>query len=92
MTKDKKGFVIDLNRITKREFHAYLAGREQAENKDLYDAEHLYVKVIMRWPFQQTISVESYLDLGLAEAIEVDDAVSEALVQLTQKKSARPLS
>jgi hypothetical protein len=92
MSKNEKAFVIDLNRITKREFHAYLAGRDQAENKDLYDAENLYVKVIMIWPFPGKISVESYLDLGLEDAIKVDDAVSEALIQLTQKKSGLPLS
>jgi hypothetical protein len=88
----KKDFVIDLNRITKREFRDYLAGREQAEDKDLYDAEKLYIKVIMAWPFQQKISVDGYQDLGLMDALRVDDAVSEAMTQLSQKKSGRQLS
>jgi hypothetical protein len=88
----KKDFVIDLNRITKREFRAYLNGRDQAEDKDIYDAENLYVKVIMVWPFPQKISVEGYQDLGLMDALRVDDAVSEAMTQLGQKKSAQPLS
>lgn len=85
-------FVIDLNRITKREFRDYLVGREQAKDKDLYDAEHLYVKVIMTWPFSQKISVEGYQDLGLLDALKVDDAVSEVMVQLGQKKLEPPLS
>jgi hypothetical protein len=88
----KKDFVIDLNRITKREFRAYLVGREEVEDKDLYDAEHLYVKVIMTWPFPQKISVEGYQDLGLMDALKVDDAVSGAMTQLAQKKSGPPLS
>jgi hypothetical protein len=89
---NKSGFVIDLNRITKRQFRDYLAGREQADNKDLYDAEYLYVHVIVKWPFDMPISLESYQDLGLMDALKVDNAVSEALTQLGQKKSGLPLS
>lgn len=82
----KTDFVIDLNRITKREFRDYLVGREQADDKDLYDAKNLYAKVIMAWPFPPKISVEGYQDLGLLDALQVDNAVSEALTQLGQKK------
>jgi hypothetical protein len=83
----KKDFVIDLNRITKREFRDYLAGRDEAKDKDLYDAEKLYVKVIMAWPFPQKINVEGYLNLGLTDAVKVDHAVSDVLIQLPKKKS-----
>lgn len=84
---DKNGFIIDLNRISKKEFRAYLAGREQAEDKDIYDAEQLYVHVIMKWPFPQPVSVEGYQNLGLLDAMKVDETVGEALTQLSQKKS-----
>jgi hypothetical protein len=92
MTKKRDGFVIDLNRITKREFHDYLTGRERADNKDLYDAEKLYPKVIMTWPFPQKISVEGYQELGLLDAMKVDSVVSDALIQISQKKLEPRLS
>jgi hypothetical protein len=80
------GFVIDLNRITKREFRAYLVGREEIDDKDLWDCERLYLKVIVSWPFDEEISVEGYENLGLTDSIKVDEAVGAALDQLSKKK------
>lgn len=80
------GFNIDLNRISKRDFRAYLVGRDQAEDKDLWDAEMLYEKVIISWPYDEPVTVEGYQNLGLTDALAVDNAVSEALQQLGKKK------
>lgn len=81
------GFVIDLNRISKKEFREYLRGRDLAEDKDLWDAEHLYTRVIVSWPYDADITVEGYESLGLADALGVDEVVSKAIVDLSQKKS-----
>lgn len=81
------GFTIDLNLISKRDFRFWFQGRDTAPDKDLWDAEHLYVKVVVEWPFDAPISVEGYDDLGVLDAAKVDAAVSEHLIAIGKKKS-----
>ena len=82
------GIVINLNRINKADFRKWLKGRDKAADRDLWDAEHLYTKVITAWPWHQPISREGYDALGTLDALAVDEAVSAALESLGKKKSA----
>lgn len=81
------GIVIDLNKISKRDFRVWFNGRDDATDKDLWDAEHLYSKIIVKWPWHNPITAEGYDDLGTLDALSVDQAVSEALETIGKKKS-----
>ena len=77
---------IDLNRVTRPEFRAYLRGRENGvADLDAYDAEFM-CKVIVSWPYDQPVTPDGYLALGLLDAKAVDDAVMASLGEMQKKK------
>lgn len=78
--------IIDLNGISRADFRAWFQGREKAQSPDAYDAEHLYPKIIVSWPWDEPITPEGYDRLGNLDAMRVDREVSAALEQMAQKK------
>lgn len=80
---------VDLNRISRGDYAAWLSGRESAEDRGLWDAEHLIAKVVQSWPFERPISLDGYLSLGLLDAQEVDDAVNAAVEMMLKKRLER---
>lgn len=87
MMSENNGFEYDLNRISKREWREWLRGRDAVEDKDTWDAEHLYAKVIIAWPYDAPISAEGYESLGVLDALEVDEIIGQAIVDVSKKKS-----
>ena len=79
--------VIDLNRITRREFRQWTKQLEATEEGELRDelTGKIAEKVIVSWPYGD-ISADNYLDLGMADSQMVDVALTEAFSGLSQKK------
>lgn len=81
------GIVIDLNRITRREFRKWtkqLDATDDHEERDELTAK-LAAQVITRWPYGD-VSADGYLDLGMADSQLVDQALTEALSDISKKK------
>ena len=79
---------IDLNRITRREFRGYintlLAANENTDEADLLTGE-LIEKVVTSWPFDNPITQDGYMDLGLQDSKSVDEALKAALGFVAEK-------
>jgi hypothetical protein len=79
---------IDLNRVTRREFRGYinslLAVDELTDEADLLTGE-IISKVIISWPYEQPITQDGYMDLGLQDSKDVDVALKEALGFVAEK-------
>ena len=79
---------IDLNRITRREFRGYvnalLAVDELTDGADLLTGE-LIEKVIISWPYDNPITQDGYMDLGLQDSKSVDEALKDALGFVAEK-------
>jgi hypothetical protein len=90
MAQEIDGFTIDMNRISRREFRAFMARLEAAsdkpEERDILSGD-LVEMVVTVWPFDGIpITREGYLDLGLEDGKRCDDAVTQAMDMLHQKK------
>jgi hypothetical protein len=79
---------VDLNQITRREFRKFLADLDSAkdgfERDDLTGA--LIEKVVVSWPFDEEITKDGYLSLGLADSNRVDALLTDALNGVGKKK------
>ena len=79
---------IDLNRITRREFRGYintlLAANENTDEADLLTGE-LIEKLVISWPFDNPITQDGYMDLGLQDSKSVDEALKTALGFVAEK-------
>lgn len=82
------GVVVDLNRITRREFRQFRNELKEIPGDDIDRREEItagfYAKVISEWP-HGPVSAERYLELGLKDAAEVDRVVGEAMELLSEK-------
>ena len=78
---------IDLNRVTRREFREYLVRVKEADGikaDELTGA--LIEKIVISWPYDQPITQEGYLNLGLRDSQEVDEFISGAMSNISEKK------
>ena len=82
--------LVDLNRVTRREFREFRAKLAKIKEEDIDARESIvadfYVKVISEWPYTDEITADNYLSLGLLDSQRVDEAVTEAVNALTEKK------
>lgn len=91
MTPSKKNIVVNLDLITKRQMLEWRRGRkglsdsDDPEDLERHDFENLYQLVIEAWPHGE-ISFEKYLELPLPESARVDNAVTDAIAGLSEKK------
>jgi len=88
---DNNQIKIDLNQITRREFHEFLKRIQEAKaGGDPLEADRvsgeLIERVCISWPFDNPISADGYLDLPMADSLKVDRAFEEATELLAQKK------
>lgn len=90
----KSNIVIDLTKITKRQMVAWQQGRREIINDEenidpmvleVFDFDTLYKAVITAWPFGK-VDLETFLDLPYPDSVLVDNAVSAAIMELSQKK------
>lgn len=87
----KKNIVVNLDLLTKRQMLEWRRGRKEfadsddPEDLERYDFETFYQLVIEAWPHGE-ISFENYLDLPLPESARVDNAVTNAISGLAEKK------
>jgi len=90
--QDIDGFKIDLNRLTRREFHGYISRIRAAQSDgDMLMADEIsgefLERVVIEWPFQaEEITKLAYLDLPMHDAARVDNAIEKAIDTLTKKK------
>lgn len=89
------GITIDANRISRRKFVELTSAIGQAadsDNANLRDelTGELVEKIVTYWPFEAPISRDGYLDLGLLDSRQVDNAVMEFMQGLGQKKLDSP--
>ena len=84
----KPSIEIDLNRITRRQFRAYvnslMAADDLTEDADLLTGD-LVSQVVISWPYEQPITQDGYLDLGLQDSKDVDIALKDALGFVAEK-------
>lgn len=91
------GIEIDLNRISRREFvrltnairEALLGG--DTPTRDELTGE-MAALIVNKWPYEQPVSQDGYLSLGLLDSKTVDDALNEAMGIIGKKKSASSLT
>ena len=77
---------IDLNRISRAWYRDWTERLKTEEgDKDELSAE-IVAKVVVRWPYEQPVSEDGYKNLGLADSIAVDRALSDALESISKKK------
>lgn len=90
----KSDIVIDLTKITKRQMVTWRQSRREIindeENTDpmaleVFDFDTLFKVVITAWPFGK-IDLDTFLDLPYPDSVSVDNAVTAAILELTQKK------
>ena len=88
MSNKKPVIDIDLNRITRRQFRGYvnalLAVDETTDEADLLTGE-IIERVVISWPYEQPISQDGYMDLGLQDSKNVDEALRDALGFVAEK-------
>lgn len=90
---EKTDIVIDLTKITKRQMIEWQRGRRKILDDDsadslaleTFDFEELYGQVITAWPFGE-INFDTFLDLPYPDSILVDQAVTDTITELAQKK------
>lgn len=87
---DDNGFVIDFGRMTRKEYREWQKGRDKAKDFDVWDATHLYSKIIVEWPFDEPITPEGYDNLSVLDARRVDEAVSDKILEIFSKKKSEP--
>lgn len=91
MTKSKNNIVVNLDLLTKRQMLEWRRGRKEfadsddPEDLERHDFEMLYQLVIEAWPHGD-ITFENYLELSLPESARVDNAVTDAITGLSEKK------
>ena len=80
--------VFDLNRITRGEFRDYTAKINETEDRAEQDrlSAAMIAKTCVSWPFEQKVSVDGYMSLGLKDSLLVDEAFSEAMGEIGEKK------
>ena len=82
---------VNLNRITRAQFFDFIARLQNT--KDTNGAANatgeLVELVIEDWPYEQPITPEGYNALGMLDAIEVDNALTDAMGELASKNLAR---
>lgn len=87
MSKNGATIEIDMNRINRRYYRAWLdrlnAATTDEENDNL--TAEFAEKVITIWPYGE-VSQEVYHGLGLVDAKKVDAAILEAMQELNKKK------
>lgn len=91
------GILIDANRISRRVFVALTEaiGKATAEDNAILRDEltgDLIAAIVIHWPFDKPVSKDSYLDLGLLDSRRVDQAITEFMAGLSEKKSESPLT
>jgi hypothetical protein len=101
------GIVIDLNRISKREYFGFISalteatnGKEDGVGLDVEEMQasdeitgQLAERVVVSWPFVGAkISKDGYLDLGMLDSKRVSDALTAALQSIGEKKESEPPS
>jgi len=83
--------IVNLNLITRKQFLDFMS-RLQAEGtpdeKSIITGE-LVELVIEDWPYKQPVTVDGYNALGMLDSVEVDNALTDAMVDLTSKNLAR---
>lgn len=81
------GIIFDLNRITRRDYTAFTMEFSQVETLVERDEKtgELAEKIIVSWPFDQPVSKEGYLNLGLADSTVIDRAIKEAMAYLSER-------
>lgn len=87
MAEQKIKIVVDLNRITRREYRRWLdelRGADDGEGRDILTG-NLIEKVVTDWPFSQAINADGYMSLGLADSQWVDRELTKALGDDAQK-------
>lgn len=89
------GITIDANLISRRKFVQITSaiGKAVAEDDAVTRDElsgELVELIVKAWPFGTIISKDAYLDLGLIDSQRVDNAVSEFMRGLGEKKLELP--
>lgn len=75
---------VDLNRITRKEFSEIVEKYQVGEMKD-EDTARLVEKVVIEWDYDQPITADGFGELGLLDSREVEQAVIDALDELSKK-------
>jgi len=89
--QDIDGIQIDLNRVTRREFHELMGeiAAAQMAAKGLEADQHtgvLIERVVVDWPYEVSITTDSYMDLPMHDAQRVDNALEQAIRMLQKKR------
>lgn len=89
------GITIDANRISRRKFVDLTSAIQRASDADdatLRDelTGEIVEKIVTYWPFENPITQDGYLDLGLMDSRRVDNAIMEFMQGLGQKKLDSP--
>lgn len=81
------GIIFDLNRITRRDYTAFTMGFAEIETLAERDDKtgELVEKIVTAWSFDQPVSKEGYLNLGLEDSTVVDRAIKEAMAYLSER-------
>lgn len=89
------GITIDANLISRRKFVQITSAiskavaDDDAVTRDELSGE-LVELIVKAWPYGAVISKDAYLDLGLIDSRRVDEAISEFMRGLGEKKLALP--
>ena len=82
---DSSKIVVDLNKITRREFRAYL-DKAKAEDTIPDDVQASFIEqVVTAWPYAAAVSGEAWLDLPLTAAVAVEIAIETAISDMRKK-------
>lgn len=88
--EDQKQIIVDMNRVTRREFRQFRNDLKAIPEDQVEQREEVmagfYGKVVVSWPFEVPVSPEGYLSLGMLDARRVDEAVSGAISEISEKK------
>ena len=83
--------IVDLNRITRRQFHDHIQRLKDAEEAgDVITQDEINggfaERVVASWPYKNDVTMDGYLDLPFVESVAVDRAIGAAMEELREKK------
>ena len=82
---------FDLNKINREYYYGWIDRVGEAKTRDeLWNLTgEMLEKVCTDWPFGD-VTTEVYKGLGVVDAKEVDDALTDAMADVNKKKSEKP--
>jgi hypothetical protein len=82
---------IDMNNITRKQFADFMRrlGADGTTEEKARITGELVEAVVEDWPYEQPMTADGYESLGLIDAMAVDEALSDAIMELSSKNSAR---